>query len=162
MTPSTSILWWWLGILNKNTYLPSPYWLLSDSVWNNKETYEKKKLALSQSSFYSATRTKCWNLNNKNLYLSLVDVDECSDSDANECAVNARCDNLPGSYDCTCSVGFAGDGRTSCEPAGKYPLNGGREPNRILEIPVFFIFYRFFTTVPCNWSQLVESVKSLS
>jgi len=60
-------------------------------------------------------------LNNKNLYFSLADVDECSDSDANECAVNARCDNLPGSYDCTCSVGFSGDGRTSCEPAGLQP-----------------------------------------
>merc|ERR1712136_705181 len=52
---------------------------------------------------------------------SCLDVDECSDSDANECAVNARCDNLPGSYDCTCSVGFSGDGRTSCEPAGLQP-----------------------------------------
>lgn len=50
---------------------------------------------------------------------SILDVDECSDTDANDCDVNARCDNLPGSFDCTCAVGYAGDGKTSCVPAGR-------------------------------------------
>jgi len=52
---------------------------------------------------------------------SCLDVDECSDTDANDCDVNARCDNLPGSFDCTCAVGYAGDGKTSCVPAGLQP-----------------------------------------
>ena len=43
------------------------------------------------------------------LYFSL-DVDECSDHGTNKCGWHARCINTQGSYTCSCSSGFHGDG----------------------------------------------------
>ena len=39
-----------------------------------------------------------------------TDVDECRDSNLNNCSVNAYCTDVIGSYDCTCNTGYAGDG----------------------------------------------------
>ena len=40
-----------------------------------------------------------------------VDVDECVESEANECDSQALCTNTEGSYVCRCLKGFEGDGR---------------------------------------------------
>ena len=41
-----------------------------------------------------------------------TDIDECGES-TDTCAMNATCTNTPGSYQCSCNIGFTGDG-TSC------------------------------------------------
>ena len=48
---------------------------------------------------------------NKANYISFVvsDVDECTDG-THGCNENATCRNLNGSYECTCNVGFYGNG----------------------------------------------------
>jgi len=38
-----------------------------------------------------------------------LDVDECATS--NDCSEHATCSNNVGSYDCTCDVGYRGNGR---------------------------------------------------
>ena len=43
-----------------------------------------------------------------------ADIDECVDPGDNNCSSNANCTDTIGSYDCTCNVGYAGDGFT-CE-----------------------------------------------
>ena len=51
----------------------------------------------------------CFNHFLKNLKHNLVlDVDECKEQSCNE---NANCENIPGSYKCTCREGFHGDGK---------------------------------------------------
>ena len=37
-----------------------------------------------------------------------ADIDECSEE--NQCDVNASCNNIFGSYTCTCNGGYTGDG----------------------------------------------------
>ena len=39
-----------------------------------------------------------------------IDIDECSTGDV--CDENAECVDTAGSYDCTCSSGYTGDGHT--------------------------------------------------
>ena len=39
-----------------------------------------------------------------------TDIDECDG--VNDCHDNADCANTDGSYDCTCKVGYSGDGKT--------------------------------------------------
>lgn len=48
-----------------------------------------------------------------------VDVDECSAAIDN-CSANASCTNYPGTFVCTCDIGFTGDGVT-CVPAQAGP-----------------------------------------
>ena len=53
-------------------------------------------------------------------FVSNTDIDECA-MDTDNCAENATCSNIPGSFNCTCNEGYTGDG-TCCE--GKHvPLN---------------------------------------
>ena len=42
------------------------------------------------------------------------DIDECANDASNNCSSNANCTDTIGSYDCTCNVGYDGDG-FSCE-----------------------------------------------
>jgi len=41
--------------------------------------------------------------------LFFLDIDECNASSP-VCDINANCSNTRGSYDCTCKVGYTGDG----------------------------------------------------
>ena len=43
-----------------------------------------------------------------NHYLVVLDVDECKEQSCDE---NTNCENIPGSYKCTCREGFHRDGR---------------------------------------------------
>lgn len=45
------------------------------------------------------------------------DIDECAENTF-ECATNAQCINLPGTYMCTCNEGYYGDGKV-CIRIGK-------------------------------------------
>ena len=42
---------------------------------------------------------------------TVIDIDECFD-DTHDCSENARCENVLGSYTCTCNLGFVGNGQT--------------------------------------------------
>lgn len=44
------------------------------------------------------------------LYQIVSDIDECLFDDLNECHINSTCSNTEGSYQCTCDMGFSGDG----------------------------------------------------
>ena len=46
---------------------------------------------------------------NPNLKLNLSDIDECTTQDF-DCDPNAHCENTEGSYTCTCSPGYWGNG----------------------------------------------------
>ena len=41
-----------------------------------------------------------------------TDIDECTDPSRNNCSTNANCTDTIGSYDCTCHVGYSGNGYT--------------------------------------------------
>ena len=43
-----------------------------------------------------------------NHYIS--DIDECR-LGTDDCDDNAKCDNTPGSFECTCNEGYSGDGK---------------------------------------------------
>lgn len=44
-----------------------------------------------------------------NLCKFSIDINEC-ERDTHECHDNATCTNTIGDYNCTCNVGFSGDG----------------------------------------------------
>ena len=46
-----------------------------------------------------------------------TDVNECVEG-LHGCDPNAICDNIVGSYNCTCKPGLIGDGRNSCISTG--------------------------------------------
>ena len=48
---------------------------------------------------------------NAHLLSIMIDVDECTRSEANKCDPNALCTNTEGSYVCRCLNGYQGDGR---------------------------------------------------
>ena len=52
----------------------------------------------------------CANGKAKNTIKNWIDIDECSANDS--CDQNATCKNTIGSYDCTCNIGYDGDGKT--------------------------------------------------
>ena len=47
------------------------------------------------------------------LYITL-DIDECAESNLNNCDTDATCTNTEGGYQCACNIGYAGDG-TACQ-----------------------------------------------
>ena len=47
-------------------------------------------------------------------YFITLDIDECADSNLNNCDTDATCTNTDGSYQCACNIGYAGDG-TTCQ-----------------------------------------------
>ena len=47
--------------------------------------------------------------NNINVTIPSIDFDECL-NDASDCADNADCTNIDGSYTCRCQDGYIGDG----------------------------------------------------
>ena len=49
---------------------------------------------------------------------SFSDIDECSEPTSNVCDLNATCINTNASYNCTCNIGFTGNGK---ECSGKQP-----------------------------------------
>ncbi|CAB4059875.1 unnamed protein product [Lepeophtheirus salmonis] len=59
-----------------------------------------------------------WSYNPKNLLQGCIDFDECNTisngSPTGKCGVNTVCDNLEGSFQCTCSPGFTGDPFVGC------------------------------------------------
>jgi len=42
----------------------------------------------------------------------LIDIDECTSPEANECNPNAVCNNTEGTYTCRCQNGYEGDGKS--------------------------------------------------
>ena len=54
--------------------------------------------------------------------LSFADIDECVMSNLNNCSMYANCTDTIGSYECTCSEGFTGDGFT-CHGRLENPSN---------------------------------------
>lgn len=42
-------------------------------------------------------------------FFFLLDIDEC-ETDTDNCDVNAHCNNTKGSFQCTCNIGYFGDG----------------------------------------------------
>ena len=58
--------------------------------------------------------TSCYNGNNIILVtgMSILDVDECQDTDVHNCSTNAWCVNEVGSFACHCRTGYDGDGAT--------------------------------------------------
>lgn len=44
------------------------------------------------------------------MLLTIADMDECTNA-CNDCHVNANCTNTVGSFNCTCKVGYTGNGR---------------------------------------------------
>ena len=50
-------------------------------------------------------------------YILYLDTDECK-YDLDNCHANASCTNTNGSFNCTCLIGYAGDG-VSCEGKSK-------------------------------------------
>ena len=55
------------------------------------------------------------------------DINECRDG-SNRCDENARCDNTPGSYSCTCNDGFTGDGLRCAEEQREPECGPGYRP----------------------------------
>lgn len=49
------------------------------------------------------------------VFFFLLDIDEC-ETDTDNCDVNAHCNNTKGSFQCTCNIGYSGDG-VVCEGA---------------------------------------------
>ena len=55
------------------------------------------------------------------LYLVHIDIDECTRNESNCDLERGFCTNTEGSFQCTCSEGFSGDG-TAGNCAGKYSM----------------------------------------
>jgi len=67
-----------------------------------------------------------------------IDNDECT-MESDDCHVDATCTNVPGSYNCTCNIGYSGDG-FNCEGLifiyiYVYFLQSSK--------PIFFFFFFF-------------------
>lgn len=63
---------------------------------------------------FATVATPTWkhsSLWNKLIIILLVDIDECQ-VDLDNCHADAFCTNTDGSFNCTCFIGYAGDGVT--------------------------------------------------
>ena len=80
-----------------------------DATTNNRARY------IQQRSSYITEWISLW---------QFVDIDECIQG-SHDCLSNlANCTNTVGSYNCSCYLGYKGDGKTSCVvPPGKDNLN---------------------------------------
>ena len=56
--------------------------------------------------------------NSNEIYFVVLDIDECTKG-THSCHVNAVCNNIQGSYHCTCKDGFSGDGINYCTGINK-------------------------------------------
>lgn len=91
-------------------------WMPNDSSNNNHQhnhfkspfAFNDNDNQLSQSTDHDENE---WQLSNQ------LDIDECLDERA--CGRGATCENLPGSFRCSCPPGFTGDPSVEC--IGKYP-----------------------------------------
>ena len=67
----------------------------------------------------------------------LPDIDECADSNINNCSDNANCTDTVGSYECTCLEGYTGDGFMcldidECSNSTEYPCHPNAHCNNTL------------------------------
>lgn len=83
------------------------------STTNNNETIIS---AQNNNLTHDALRNHNLNNNNNIEWQPTTDIDECLDERA--CGKGAICENLPGSFKCTCPPGFTGDPSVEC--IGKY------------------------------------------
>jgi len=60
------------------------------------------------------TIVNCLTANSRFSYVVFVDINECVNSNDNNCLPNAICNDTNGSYTCKCNDGFFGDGVTQC------------------------------------------------
>ena len=86
------------------------YFLLSD---RNKLTQNKSSLTSLTTNHHHQPKSSSWpSLWSSSLRtLLLIDVDECSD-EIHICDVNAKCTDTNGSYNCSCTDGYIGDGQS--------------------------------------------------
>ena len=66
-------------------------------------------------------------------------MDECALEGVEVCDVNAQCFNEVGGFDCSCHVGFSGDGFNCGEEGGREEEERGREEEergRGREVPI--------------------------
>lgn len=60
--------------------------------------------------FFDMSDTDCNKFNrltnNKQTYLSISDINECSSEATNDCVSNDHCTDVPGTYTCSCPDGF--------------------------------------------------------
>ena len=71
---------------------------------------------------YNECTSKVHNCDNANAFCItfLSDINECT-TNVHKCAANAFCNNTDGSYNCTCSPGFTGNG-TECTGMSLRPI----------------------------------------
>ena len=70
----------------------------------------------------------------------LLDVNECA-TYAHNCDANALCSNTEGSYNCTCSPGYIGNG-TSC--TGKLSWSMHLKKNNIFNPFIYYYYYYYY------------------
>lgn len=46
------------------------------------------------------------------LMVLFADINECGNSSSHNCDEHASCSNTDGSFECSCNVGYSGDGTT--------------------------------------------------
>ena len=73
------------------------------------ESNKKKKLL-----YHKTTITFARSLLNVST-LPCINVSDINECDFDRCAMNAACENIDGSFSCSCNEGFSGDGISLCE-----------------------------------------------
>lgn len=69
-------------------------------------------------------------------------MDECGDSEANECDSQALCTNTEGSYVCRCLKGFEGDGR-NCTGIDVHNIHFLSRALQLVSIPFLKLFLAY-------------------